>query len=61
MQKEKVRTFLAQKGMTQKQLAARVGVGESAVSLWLSGKREPTMSKLKRLCEALGCKAEDVW
>lgn len=61
MQKGKVREILARKNMTQKQLAAKVGVGESAVSLWLSGKREPTMSKLKRLCEAMGCKAEDIW
>lgn len=61
MQKAKVREILAKKGKNQKQLAEVMGVSEACVCLWLSGKREPTMSKLKRLCEVLDCKAEDIW
>ncbi len=61
MDAEKVRAILAQRKMTQKQLADALGMTEGGLCHWLSGRTEPSAHKLKRLCEILGCKAEDVW
>lgn len=41
-------------GLTQKQLAAVVGGGDSKVSEWESGKRAPDAESLMRLAVALG-------
>ena len=40
-------------GLTMKELGQRVGVTESTVSLYESGKREPSQSVLKAMAEVL--------
>ena len=47
--------ILERRGMTQVDLANELGVSESAVSLWCSGKTSPRMSKVDRMCELLQC------
>ncbi len=43
-------------GLTQGQLAAKLGVSRPAVNQWESGAREPRgVDALVRLAEALGC------
>ncbi len=43
-------------GLTQGQLALRLGVSRQAVNQWESGAREPRgVDTLVRLAEALGC------
>ena len=42
-------------GMTQEDLAARVGVERAAVALWETGARTPTTDRLPALAEALDC------
>ena len=41
-------------GLTQAQLAAKAGLGQAAVSLIASGRREPTLQTALKLSEALG-------
>ena len=43
-----------EQGLTQKQLAERVGVSDKAVSRWETGKGLPDTSIMSDLCEALG-------
>lgn len=42
------------KGMTQKQLADALGVGQSIIARWETGGRVPKMQTLQRIAEALG-------
>ena len=42
-------------GMTQEDLAARVGVERPAIALWETGARTPTTDKLPSLASALEC------
>lgn len=42
-------------GMTQEQLASRMGVSRQTVSKWESGEATPELGKLVELCEIFGC------
>ena len=50
--------LLKQRKMTQKELAARSGVTEAAVSHYLKGDRTPRSSVLSRIALALGTTSE---
>ena len=41
-------------GLTQKQLAEKVGVTDVTISRWETGQREPIWYDFVRLCEVLG-------
>lgn len=47
---------LEEKGMTQKQLAAELGVSPSRVSDYVSGRSEPTLRIARLLCQILNIK-----
>jgi ribosome-binding protein aMBF1 (putative translation factor) len=47
-----------QEGLTQKELAKRMGTKQTAISRFESGKYNPTLSFLKKLTKALGVKLE---
>lgn len=52
---------LARRGMTGKQLAETVGLSETQLSLFRSGKvRGVRFSTLAKMCEALSCKPGDL-
>jgi len=46
------------RGISQKDLAKKIGTGQSAISRLESGKYNPTISFLKKISEALGSKLE---
>jgi transcriptional regulator with XRE-family HTH domain len=52
-----VRTALAAKEKNQAWLAAQLGVSESTVSRWLSGRLEPDKDQRKTLAELTGVPA----
>ena len=52
---EKMRDLRREKGLTMKELADIVGVGEAAISTYETGKREPSLGVLCAISEALGC------
>lgn len=56
----RIRRLREQLGMTQKQLADALGLNQSAIALWESGKTVPTLQNLYRLADILGCDARDL-
>ncbi len=50
----RIRAMLAQKNMTQKTLAQKVGCTEAAISLYIKGVRVPRANVLSRIAMALG-------
>lgn len=51
---ELIQASLAEKQLTQKELAARIGVSPSRVNDYVSGRAEPSLRIASRLCLALG-------
>ncbi|MCW5900537.1 MAG: helix-turn-helix transcriptional regulator [Flavobacteriales bacterium] len=51
---EQVRLLLAEKGLTQKDLAERMGKSPAEVSKWLSGLHNLTQQSIVKMEEALG-------
>ncbi len=49
-----------EKGMTQKELAQKVGVTDKAVSKWETGRGMPDISSLDALCNALGVSVNEL-
>jgi len=47
-------------GMSQKELALKVGVNQTAVSKWERGDNNPSLEKLIRISEALNCSLEEL-
>lgn len=47
-------------GLTQEELAAKVGVSVIAVKKWEQGERRPRSTRLKKLAKALACEPADL-
>lgn len=47
-------------GLTQKELAAKLGVDQSAVAQWEKGKTGPHRGKLNKIAEVLECDVADL-
>ena len=52
--------LLESKNITQVELARELGLSQSAISLYTSGKRAPRILLLPRIAEALGCTMEEL-
>lgn len=46
--------WLFWKNMTQRQLAAEIGISQSAISAHISGKRNPTYRTVRKYCQFFG-------
>lgn len=46
--------------LTQQELALRLGVTQSTVSHWLTGRRTPTFSRIERIAAELGVDAAEL-
>ena len=57
---EFVAALRQEKGLTQKQLADRLGVTDKAVSRWENGESFPDIGVLERLSEILEIKIQDI-
>lgn len=56
---EQVKELLKQKGMTAKELAAKLGISEGALSKSLSG--NPTLERIEQIASALGVSVSDLF
>ena len=59
-----IRLYLSEwredKGLTQEQLAARLGTTHVTISRWETGKRRPDLNAQEAVAEALGIEAVDL-
>lgn len=56
---KKIMRIMKEKGMSQKQLAKASGITEAAISKYISGEREPRITFLKRIADALDVPADE--
>lgn len=56
-----IRSLRKAAGLTQDELAERVGVCQSAVAVWESGNGFPTADKLPQIAKILGCTIDDLF
>ena len=49
---EKIRDAVKKTGLTQQEFCKKVGIGESVISRWLKGDRNPSITSLKKIAEA---------
>lgn len=56
---KKILRIMKEKGMSQKQLATASGITEAAISKYISGEREPRITFLKRIADALDVPADE--
>jgi DNA-binding phage protein len=57
---ERLRKAIAEKGLTQPELAKRVGIGQSAISMMLNRSCRPQRKTVLRFAEALGVAPEEL-
>ena len=54
MQGVKIKNAMKEAGLTQENLARKIGVKQSEISRWVIGKRVPKLSTLKKISAATG-------
>ena len=57
---ENIRAEIESSGKTKTEIAHAIGVSKPTVSQYLSGKIQPSLSTLSKLCTFLGCSADDI-
>lgn len=57
---EKLRSAREAAGLTQQQLAEKVGVQQRDISRWENCRREPGVLIVKKMAQALGCSMDDL-
>lgn len=60
MLNEKIRQLRLERGMTQKELARRLGISPSAVGMYEQGRRAPDSALLPRLASVLECSTDEL-
>jgi lambda repressor-like predicted transcriptional regulator len=56
-----LRHVMETRGVTQQQLAERIGVGQPAISMMLARECRPQRRTVERIAEALGVSADELW
>ena len=49
---EKIAAVVRECGFTQQRFAKKIGISETAISRWRAGKRNPSISSLKKIAKA---------
>ena len=57
---ENIRKEIETSGKTKTEIARGIGVAKSTVSQYLSGRAQPTLATLSRLCNFLDCSADEI-
>lgn len=60
MSLNKIKKMRKKRGLTQKELAERIGVRQKDISRWESNVYNPKVDKLLLIAEALGCDIKDL-
>ncbi len=57
---ENIRREIETSGLTKSEIARALGVSRPTVSQYVSGRIQPTLAMLSRLCKCLNCSADDI-
>jgi len=57
---ENIRNEIETSGKTKTEIARGIGVAKSTVSQYCSGRAQPTLATLSRLCNFLDCSADEI-
>ena len=57
---ENLKKEIEQSGLKKSQIADAIGVSRATVSQYLSGRAQPTLATLSKLCTVLACSADDI-
>lgn len=57
---ENLKQEIIQSGKTKTEIAKAIGVSKPTVSQYLSGRIQPSLATLSKLCNFLGCSADDI-
>lgn len=57
---ENLKREIETSGKTKSEIAQAIGVSKPTISQYLSGRIQPTLSTLSRLCNYLGCSADEI-
>lgn len=57
---EKLKAAREAAGMTQQELAEKIGVQQRDISRWENCRREPGVLTVKKMAQAMGCKIDDL-
>ena len=55
-----IKTEIENSGKTKTEIAQALGVSKPTISQYLSGRIQPSLSTLSRLCAFLDCSADDI-
>lgn len=55
-----IKTEIENSGKTKTEIAKALGVSKPTVSQYVSGRIQPSLSTLSRLCTFLDCSADDI-
>lgn len=58
---DRLRSHIDKRGITQDDLAAKIGVGQTAIAMMLSRHCRPQRRTIRRLAEALGVAPNELW
>lgn len=56
----RLRTIMKRRGCTQRELSARTGFSQSAISKYVSGKTMPSFYSVDKIAKALGCSVDEL-
>ena len=57
---ENLKNEIEQSGLKKSEIADSVGISRATLSQYLSGRAQPTLSTLAKLCKVLDCSADDI-
>ena len=57
---ERLANYISRSGMSQKQLADKIGVTPTRLNYWVKDKREPDVFHIKALAKALGITGDEL-
>ena len=57
---ENLKNEIENSGKSKSEIAKAIGVSKSTISQYLSGRIQPTLATLSRLCRFLDCSADDI-
>lgn len=57
---ENLKREIEQSGLKKSEIATKIGVSKATISQYLSGRAQPTLATLAKLCAVLDCSADDI-